>query len=83
MKFEALKKRPGTKSQKALSGVYNQSQKPACRYFYGESYGYNQLLERRQQRIEHPEVNPFVDDKAWGAYLGERREALVKFCDEN
>jgi len=44
--------------------------------YYG-GFGFN------TQMMEHPDVNPFVDDKAWGAYLDEKRDLLVKFCEEN
>ena len=32
--------------------------------------------------LEHPEENPFVDETAWGAYLDEKRDALLEFMKD-
>ena len=48
--------------------------------FLGNHCVNNQTLERRQKQIDDPNgPNPFVDDKAWAAYLDEKRDALLAF----
>lgn len=47
--------------------------------FMGNHTVNNQLLERRQQMLEYPDENPFVDDKAWGEYLDMKRDELYRF----
>ena len=48
--------------------------------FLGNHCVNNQTLKRRQRQMEDPDgPNPFVDEKAWGAYLDEKRDALLAF----
>ena len=37
-------------------------------------------LGRRQKQLDNPDgPNPFVDETVWGAYLDEKRDALLAF----
>ena len=48
--------------------------------FLGNHCINNDTLGRRQKQLDNPDgPNPFVDDKAWGAYLDEKRDALLAF----
>ncbi len=40
------------------------------------------LLEKRAYMLAHPGENPFLDDKSWGNYLDQKKEALIKL-EEN
>ena len=50
--------------------------------FMGNHTINNKLVEKRQYMLEHPEENPFVDETAWGAYLDEKRDALLEFMKD-
>ena len=48
--------------------------------FLGNHCINNDTLGRRQKQLDNPDgPNPFVDDKVWGAYLDEKRDALLDF----
>lgn len=48
--------------------------------FLGNHCINNDTLGRRKKQQADPDgPNPFVDDKAWGTYLDEKREALLAF----
>lgn len=48
--------------------------------FLGNHCINNDTLGRRQKQLENPDgPNPFVDDQVWGAYLDEKRDALLAF----
>lgn len=48
--------------------------------FLGNHCVNNDTLGRRQRQLADPEgPNPFVDAEAWGRYLDEKRDALLKF----
>lgn len=48
--------------------------------FLGNHCINNDTLGRRKKQQANPDgPNPFVDDKAWGAYLDEKRDALLAF----
>ena len=50
--------------------------------FMGNHTINNKLVEKRQYMLEHPGENPFVDETAWGAYLDEKRDALLAFMKD-
>lgn len=51
--------------------------------FLGNHCINNRTLERRQRQINDPSgPNPFVDDKAWAAYLDDKRDALLAFMED-
>ncbi len=51
--------------------------------FLGNHCINNDTLGRRQQQIAHPEgPNPFIDDKAWAAYLDKKRDELLAFMQD-
>lgn len=41
----------------------------------------NDLLNKRKYMIEHPDENPFVDDKLWGQYLDQKRDDMIVFMN--
>ena len=48
--------------------------------FLGNHCINNDTLGRRKKQQADPDgPNPFVDDRAWGAYLDEKRDALLAF----
>lgn len=48
--------------------------------FLGNHCVNNDTLGRRQRQLDNPDgPNPFVDGKAWAAYLDEKRDALLAF----
>ena len=51
--------------------------------FMGNHTINNKLVEKRQYMLEHPGENPFVDETAWGAYLDEKRDALLEFMKDS
>ena len=48
--------------------------------FLGNHCINNDTLGRRQKQLDNPDgPNPFVDETVWGAYLDEKRDALLAF----
>ena len=47
--------------------------------FLGNHTNNNNLIEKVAYLKEHPNENPFVDTAAWGKYLDEKRDSLLKF----
>ncbi|MGN1016980.1 MAG: MBL fold metallo-hydrolase [Faecousia sp.] len=51
--------------------------------FLGNHCNNNNTMERRKKQEENPTgPNPFVDENAWGVYLDQKREELLKFMED-
>lgn len=50
--------------------------------FMGNHTNNNNLVENRQKMLENPQVNPFIDETAWGNYLDQKRDELIAFMND-
>ena len=49
--------------------------------FMGNHTNNNGLVEKRRYMLKHPGENPFLDDEAWGRYLDQKRDELIRFME--
>jgi hypothetical protein len=42
----------------------------------------NDLIRKYEDMISHPGTNPFVDDSAWGNYLDQKKEEMIRFMED-
>lgn len=50
--------------------------------FMGNHPVNNDLIRKYKDMISHPGTNPFVDDSAWGNYLDQKKEEMIRFMED-
>lgn len=49
--------------------------------FLGNHANNNNIVEKREYQIQHPDTNPYIDPGEWRRYLEERKHALLAFMN--
>jgi metallo-beta-lactamase class B len=50
--------------------------------FLGNHANNNQIIEKREYQLQHPETNPYIDPGAWRQYLEEKKTALLALMND-